>query len=52
MVTNWQMLVVWLQSVIWASENDTAVVCMVQACEEVGVIANLERDMASNFLAW
>ena len=52
MVANWQMLVVWLQGVIWASEYDTAVVGMVQAREEVGVVTNLEWNMAPDCIAW
>ena len=50
MVTDWKMLVVWVQSVLGASEYDAAIVGMVEADEEVGVVANFERQMSFDVL--
>lgn len=50
MVTDWQVFVVWLQSVIRAPEYDTTVVRVVQTGKEVGVVTNLKRDMRADLV--
>ena len=48
MVGNGQMLVIRLERIVWATEEDTNVVGVVQTSVEIGVIANLHRDMVGD----
>ena len=50
MVTNGKVVIVWVQSICRSSENDTAVICMISAGEEIGIVTYSERQMGLDVL--
>ena len=50
MVTNGKVVIVWVQSICRPSENDTAVVCMISAGKEIGIVTYPERQMGFDVL--
>ena len=45
MIADGQMHVVWVEGVVDAADDDTGIVSMVFADEEVGVVANAEGEV-------
>ena len=52
MVGHGQMHVIWVQGVVDAANDDTGIVSMVLADEEVGVVANAEGEMGLDIFQW
>jgi hypothetical protein len=48
MVANWEVLVIWLESIVSASEKDAYVEGMVEARIEIGIVSDVEREVNLN----
>ena len=52
MVADGYVLVVWLEGVFFAAEEDADVEGVVEACVEVGVVADFHWHVVLAFLEW